>query len=102
MFGDFVVVTGRAEESTLAVDNLERDTTSSEGDNRNTSMEGLGNLDLETFASGELKGNVSIIQERVQDCIEIKIKTTSRALAALDLRWSLGGILMTTISSEYS
>lgn len=67
MFSDFVVVTGRAEVSALAVDNLEGDTTSSGGDNGDTGVEGLGNLDLETFTSGELKSDVGIIQESVQD-----------------------------------
>jgi len=65
--GDLVVVPRRAEVPALAVDNLERDTTSSGGDNGDTSVEGLGNLDLETFTSGELKRNVSIIQKSVQD-----------------------------------
>jgi len=67
MFSDLVVVTRRAEVSALAVDNLEGDTTSSGGDNGDTGVEGLGNLDLETFASGELKSDVGIIQESVQD-----------------------------------
>jgi len=67
MLGNLVVVTGRAEVSALAVDNLEGDTTSSGGDNGDTGVDGLGNLDLETFTSGELKSNVGIIQESVQD-----------------------------------
>lgn len=66
MFSDLVVVTRRAEVSALAVDNLEGDTTSSGGDNGDTGVEGLGNLDLETFTSGELKSDMGIIQESVQ------------------------------------
>ena len=54
MFGDLVIIPGRAEETALAVDNLERDTTGSGSDDWNSSVEGLGNLDLETFTSGEL------------------------------------------------
>jgi len=68
MSSDLVVVPGRAEVSALAVNNLERDATSSGGDNGDTSVEGLGNLDLETFTSGELKRDVGVIQESVQDC----------------------------------
>lgn len=67
MFGDAVVVTGRAEVSTLAVDDLERDTTSSGSDNGNTGVESLGDFDLETFASGELEGDVGVVHKSVQD-----------------------------------
>ena len=102
MFSDLVVVTRRTEVSALAVDNLEGDTTSSGGDNGNTSMDGLGNLDLETFTSGELKSDVGVIQECVQDYTGMEISVASRALNIVDLRWSLGGILMTMISLEYS
>ena len=38
VFGDLIVITGGTEESTLAVDNLEGDTTSSGGDNWDTSV----------------------------------------------------------------
>ena len=102
MFGDLVVVTRRAQVSALAVDNLERDTTCSGSDDGDTSVEGLRNLDLETFASGELKSDVGVIQESVQDCRDVEIRMTSWALKRVNSRWSLGGILITMISLEYS
>ena len=62
VLGDLVVITRRAEVPALAVDNLERDTAGSGSDHGDTSVEGLGDLDLETFASGKLKGDVGVIQ----------------------------------------
>ena len=102
VLGDLVVVTRRAEVSALAVDNLEWDTTSSGGDNWDTSVDGLGDFDFETFTSRELKSDVGVIQESVQDCTRVEIRMTSRVSRIVDLRWSLGGILMTMISLEYS
>ena len=102
VLGDLVVVTRGAQVSTLAVDNLEGNTTGPGGDNGDASVEGLGDLDLETFTSRELKSNVGVVQERVQDCMGMEINGSSRVLNIADLRWSLGGILMTIISLEYS
>ena len=86
MFGDLVVIGRGAEESTLAVDDLEGDTSGSGGDNWNTSVEGFGNLDLETFTSGKLKSNVGVIQKRVQDCTGVSIKMSSGVLTTFDSR----------------
>jgi len=102
VLGDFVVVTRSAQVSALAIDNLEGDTTCPGGDNGDASVEGLGDLDLETFTSGELKSDVGVVQECVQDCMSVEISVASRVLNIVDLRWSLGGILMTIISLEYS
>ena len=102
VLGDLVVVTRSAQVSALAVDDLEGDATGPGGDNGDTSVEGLGDLDLETFTSGELKSDVGVIQECVQDYTGMEISVASRALNIVDLRWSLGGILMTMISLEYS
>lgn len=77
MFSDFIVVTRRAEISALAVDDLERDATSSGGDDGDTGMEGLGDLNLETFTSRELKCDVGIIEESVQNCIDMGIRMAS-------------------------
>ena len=77
MFSDLVVITGITEISALAVDNLERDTTGSGSDDGDTGVDGLRNLDLKAFTSGELKSNVGVIQEGVQDCIDTGIRTTS-------------------------
>lgn len=68
VFGNLVVVSGHAEISTLSVYNLEGDTTGSGCDDRDTGVEGFGNLDLKTFASGELECDVGVIQQSVQDC----------------------------------
>ena len=35
-------------------------------------MDGLGNIGFETFTGGELKSNVGIIQESVQDWIALR------------------------------
>jgi len=102
MLGDLVVVTGSAQVSALAVDDLEGDTTGPGGDNGDTSVECLGHLNLETFTSGELKGDVGVVQECVQDYTGVEVSVASRVLNIVDLRWSLGGILMTIISLEYS
>jgi hypothetical protein len=102
VLSDLVVVTRRAEVSALSVDNLEGDTTGLGGDNGDTGVEGLGNLDLETFTSGELKSDVGVIQESVQDCMDMEIRMAYRMSRIADLRWSLGGILITIISLEYS
>ena len=68
MLGDLVVVAGRAEVSALAIDDLKGDTTSSGGDDGDTCVDGLGNLDFEAFTSRELESDVGIIQESVQNC----------------------------------
>jgi len=101
VLGDLIVVTGVAQVSALAVDDLERDTASFGGDDGYTGMEGLRNLDLETFTSGELKSDVGVIQESVQDCNDV-IRMTSWVSKRVNSRWSLGGILITMISLEYS
>lgn len=68
VFGNLVVVSGRAEVSALSVHNLEGDTTGPGCDDGDTGVEGFGNFDLETFASGELERGVGVIQESIQDC----------------------------------
>lgn len=102
MFSDLIVVARRAEVSALAINDLEGNTTSSGGDNRDTGVEGLGNLDLETLTSRELESDMGIIEESVQDCRDVDIIMAFRVSKEVNLRWSLGGILITMMSLEYS
>ena len=90
MLGDLVVVTRSAEVSTLAVDDLEGDTASSGGDDGDTGVDGLGDLDFETFTGGELKSDVGVVQKSVQDCIGAEISAAPRALRSSTYAGRLG------------
>ena len=67
VFGDGVVVTDVAEVSGFAIDDLEGDTTGAAGDDGFAGVEGLGDLDFETFTGRELESEFGVGHESVEN-----------------------------------